>query len=132
MLKQLLTLGAFETANYIDDDVLTSVIFEYQRDKRSMFLLNLLPFEAELVAGTKPPAMRYSLQEEVKFGIQEPLFTLILYESHSSTEINKLRLLWSYQRYYLYKFSFSEFIIPEMKKMLFKVEDPKLQTLINK
>lgn len=111
-LKQLILLDAFEEANFIDEDVLIAIMLEVDSDNRSKFLLNLIPFEAELIWGTKPRVVEHTLVEEVKLLIHSENFTKYLYLSHECKEINKLRLLWSFQRYYLVDYSFFEYMIP--------------------
>lgn len=124
ILKQLMTLEAFEGVYIIDEEVIITIIQEVEKDHRSRFLLNLLPFEAGLLLGTKPRYMKHSVIQEIKFTLSEPDFTRFLYEAHGSKEVNKLRLLWSYQRYYLHEYSFFEYMTAELKKLQFEVDDP--------
>lgn len=105
MIRQLLALGAFEQAYFIDHEVITALLVQYHRDRRNVFLLNLLSYEVELLSGRKPANLHLGISEEILSEINESTFSQILYNIEGSVEVNKLRLLWSCQRYYLSKYS---------------------------
>jgi hypothetical protein len=85
-----------------------------------MFMINLLPLQTELVLGITPATtIATTLQDEFQFTLYEDTFRNVLYSSNGSKVINKLRLLWSCQKLYLYKYSMLVFILPELKRLRF-------------
>jgi hypothetical protein len=55
--------GAFENANYIDNEIVDLVLELYGKDSRNQFLLNLLSYEMDLVSGMKPLRQHPTLGE---------------------------------------------------------------------
>lgn len=47
-----------------------------------------------------------------------------MFDMQNSKEVNKLRFLWSCQRYYLHEYDFYDLIIPEIKNIQFRSTDP--------
>jgi hypothetical protein len=60
-LKQMLVGGALESADYIDQEVIVAVMVHYDNDRRNLFMLNLLSYQHELVAGSLPGDIAFTL-----------------------------------------------------------------------
>lgn len=95
-------------------------------------MLNILAYKRELALGLVSENFLPTMTQGIMQLIQEDKLLSILYHSNGSPHINKLRLLWSFQRDYLSNYNFLEYILPELKKLRFQMPDPQSQSKANK
>jgi hypothetical protein len=124
ILKELLNGGAFESANFIRKLFLNDYIPHFLDEPRNEFLLNVLCFERTLLPGREPHEDDFHFTEEEGEDdmLKEMLFGRALaHVVKNNTDLNRLRLFWSFQRLYLNDEDHIDYILEELNYVTFKV-----------